>query len=307
MHVATATMNALLLKQSLRVQSDYNATLVQQSSGRKSPSLSGLDGNAGATVSLKSDLTASAHLVGQAQSAQTLVETGYGAISGLVDLVAAAKADIAAALSGAQDTTDGLKTRAEGWRHDVAATLNTEIGGVYVFGGAGAQQPPVDLNDPAYDPLADPTVPDGRYYQGNRSAPTLMIDGGNGGGDGLAYGVTAEEEAFETTLRALSMLAGMTTDPPDTAALQEAFDLLDGAATELGRLQETLSSQADRLSDLADRETAFQLYAESALESIETVDVAETTAKLAELELLLQASYSALSSLLSVSLVDHLR
>ena len=103
------------------------------------------------------------------------------------------------------------------------------------------------------------------------------------------------------------MLAGMTTDPPDTAALQEAFDLLDGAATELGRLQETLSGQADRLSDLADRETAFQLYAESALESIETVDVAETTAKLAELELLLQASYSALSSLLSVSLVDHLR
>lgn len=57
---------------------------------------------------------------------------------------------------------------------------------------------------------------------------------GTGGGDGLAYGVTAEEEAFETTLRALSMLAGMTTDPPDTAALQEAFDLLDGAATELG-------------------------------------------------------------------------
>ena len=303
MQVATSTMNALLLKQSLQVQSAYNETLVQQSSGLKSPSLAGLDGNAGATVSLKSDLKSSEHLVGKTQSAQTLVDSSYGAISGLVDLVAAAKADIAAALSGSQETTETLKAQAEDWLQDAAATLNRDIGGVYVFGGAGGAHPPVDLGNAAYDPLADPTVADSGYYQGSASASTIMIDGN----DGLSYGVTADEDAFETTLRAFSMLANMTTSPPDTALLQNAFDLLDGAASELGRLQERLSRQSDQLTSLADRETEFQLYAESALENIESIDVAEATAKLAELELVLQASYSALSSLLSVSLTDHLR
>lgn len=303
MRVATSTMNATLLSQSLQVQARYNEALVQQSSGQKSQSLAGLGGSAGLSVSLKSDLKTSEHLVTQAETGQAAVDVAYSAIAGVVDLVAAAKADIAGAINGSVETTDGLQTKAEGWLQDTADLLNTDAGGAYVFGGAGAETPPVDLDDPAYDPLADPTLADTGYYRGSGATTTLMVDASQG----LSYGVTADADGFEATLRAFSLLAGMTTDPPDTAALQDAYALLDSAAVELGRLQEDLSGQSSQLAALIDRETGFQLFAESALESVETVDVAEAAAKVSELEVVLEASYSALASITSLSLTDYLR
>ena len=80
-----------------------------------------------------------------------------------------------------------------------------------------------------------------------------------------------------------------------------------GTAAGLGRLQEDLSGQSSRLAALADRETGFQLFAESALENAESVDVAEAAAKVSELEVVLEASYSALASITALSLTDYLR
>ena len=303
MRVATSTMNSVLLAQALKVQSDYAQALTQQSSGQKSQSLSGLDGAAGYSISLKSDLQTSEHLVSQAQTAQSMVDASYGAIAGIVDLVETAKADITAAINGSVENTDALKNQAEGWLRDTTDQLNTDMGGLYVFGGAGGSTPPVDLSDPDYDPLADPTVADTGYYQGAGAAATIMVDGSSG----LDYGVSADADGFESALRAFSMLADMNTDPPDTALLQEAYALLDDATSDLGHLQEELSNQSASLSTLVDRETEFQLFAESALESVESVDVAEAAAKVSELEVVLEASYSALASIMSVSLTDYVR
>ena len=303
MQVATSTMNALILSHSLKVQSEYSQSLIQQSSGLKSTSLSGLNGSAGYSVSLKSDLKMSEHLVDQAQTAQSTVDASYGAISGVVDLIEAAKTDIAAAMNGTVETTDGLKTNAEGWLRDTVDLLNTDIGGMYVFGGAGGGTPPVDIHDPAYDPLAAPGTADTGYYQGSSGTRTIMVDGSQG----LTYGVNADAGGFEATLRAFSMLSGMTTDPPHTALLQEAYALLDGAVSDLGRMQEDLSGQSESLTALIDRETGFQLFVDSALESVDNVDLAEAAAKASEIEVVLEASYAALASIVSVSLVDYLR
>ena len=68
-----------------------------------------------------------------------------------------------------------------------------------------------------------------------------------------------------------------------------------------------MSGQSTQLTALIDRETGFQLFAESALESVETVDVAEAAAKVSELEVVLEASYAALASITSLSLTDYLR
>ena len=69
----------------------------------------------------------------------------------------------------------------------------------------------------------------------------------------------------------------------------------------------TCPTSPPSLSALVDRETEFQLFAESALESVESVDVAEAAAKPSELEVVLEASYAALASIMSVSLTDYVR
>ena len=301
MQVATSTMNAVLLSHSLKVQADHAEALTQQASGVKSPSLAGLDGAAGHTISLKSDLETSAHLVTHAQSAQSVVELSYQSVAGIADLVTNASAQVAAAINGTVESTEGLKAQSEAWLRDTESTLNTDFAGTYVFGGAGATTPPVDLDDPAYAQGAD--TADTGYYQGTGHTHTIMVDGDNR----LDYGVTADADGFEATLRAFGLLAEMETEPPDIDVLQDASTLLDTAAEELGRMMEDLSGQSDSLSALIDRETEFQLFAESALENLESVDIAEAAARVSELEVVLEASYSALASITSVSLLDYLR
>jgi len=294
-------MQATLLTQAMRVQGEYSAALMQQGSSLKSPSLAGLNGTAGLAVSLDADLAASERLVSQADTAKSMVETGYGALADILDIVEAAKVDIAANIDGTVTDTSTLRDSAIGWRESVASLLNTEFGGMAVFGGNGATAAPVDVSDPAYTPIVG--VADTDYYQGNGTDWVLMVDGGSG----VTYGVRADSSGAEKTLRALSLLAAMNTSPPDTALMKDAAALLDEAVTELAAAQDTLSGQADTLSALVDSQTEFQLYAESALDSVTKVDVAAATATVAQHETVLQASFSALSSLTSLSLVNYVR
>ncbi|MCF8480711.1 MAG: flagellin [Rhodospirillum sp.] len=302
MRVSTSTMTSVLLSQAMKTQAEYNQTITEQASGLKRDSYVGLNGSAGLSVSLSSDLATSEALVTRSETAQTQVETAYGAISSIIDIVQSALVDITGAINGTTDTTDSLQESAQGWMEDVADLLNTDVGDVYVFAGAGGASAPVDLADTDYDPTADTTTADTGYYQGSASTTTIMVDGSIG----LEYGITADDPAFEQTLRALSILANMTTDPVDTDALREAYALLDSANGDLGEVQESLSTQSDRLDTVIDQQTEFQLYAESALESVQSVDVAEATAKASEQEVILQASFSALSSFLNLSLMDYL-
>ncbi len=163
---------------------------------------------------------------------------------------------------------------------DIASLLNTKYTDNYVFSGNTGQTAPVDLSDTDHDPTTGSADTD--YYQGSGTLSTVMVDSDSG----KTYGVTAGNTAFEQTLRALSMLSTMTTD--------------------LGTIQETLSRQTDALDTVIDNQTEFQLYANEALESLTSVDVAEASAIVSQQEVLLQASFATLSSLKSISVLDYL-
>ncbi|ABC23328.1 flagellin [Rhodospirillum rubrum] len=296
MRVATSTMSSSLITQALRNQGDYNSALNQQSSGLKDPSLNGLGGLAGTTVSLASDLKRSDHLVTQATTAQSEVEVAYGKVSKIADLVKTAQVAITAAISGDVSKATGLQASAEGWLTDIAAMLNTQVGGTYVFAGAGSVGAPVDLS--AYGGASST---DTSYYSGTTTPTQMMVDAEGG----IEYGTLANDPAFANTLKALYDIAN--TNPPTLATLQSASTALSAATTDLGKTLETLSAQSDRLTALVDTQTEFQLFAESALESLTKVDVAEATAKASERSVVLKASFSALSSMISLSLLDYLR
>ncbi len=295
MRVSTAGMNSQMIQQALKVQSSYAEALEQQSSGVKSAALSGLDGNAGAAAGLTADIARSESLSTLAESAASELEIAYSAVGSISDLVQSMLTDITAAISGTTDDTtlDTLQSSADSAFSEIVSLLNTQYAETYVFSGGATSTQPADAS--AYD-SADPTA----YYQGGSSLRTVMLDGGAS----ITFGVTADDDAFSDALQALDLLANAST--LDTATLQEAFDLLSGSVTGLGEIQENLSAQTSKLNAVVDAQTDFQLYAGEMLDSLTTVDVATASAEAAQREVLLEASFSALSSLKSVSVLNYL-
>lgn len=302
MRVSTAGMNGQMISQSLQAQSRYAEALEQESSGLKSSALSGLGGQAGAAISLKSDIAKSENLVSQAETASSQLQIAYSAVDSMADTVTKALTSIASGLDG--DTTDAstLQSEASGWLSDIASLLNTQYADSYVFSGGATTTAPVDITS-GYGPTSGSST-DTSYYQGGSTPVSLMVDSDHS----ISYGVTADADAFEQTLRGLSILSGIdTSDGADnTALLQEAYDLLSTATSGLGAIQEKLSSQTNSLDDLADNQTEFQLYANETLDSLTTVDAGTASAEVSQQEVLLQASFAALSSLKSVSVLDYL-
>lgn len=295
MRISTAGMNSQMISQALKVQSSYTEALTQQSSGVKSASLSGLDGNAGAAAGLTADIARSEKLSSLAESAVSELEIAYSTVGSISDAVSSLLTEISAAISGSADATtlSTLQSSASDSFTDIAALLNTQYADTYVFSGGSTATMPVDTS--LYD-SSDPTA----YYQGSDNLRSVMLDGGAS----ISFGVTADDEAFSDTLQALNLLTS--TSPLDTATLQEAFDLLSGAVSDLGTMQETLSSQTDKLNAVVDAQTDFQLYAGEMLDSLTSVDVATASAEASQREVLLEASFSALSSLKSVSVLNYL-
>ncbi len=300
MRVSTQGMNTQILGQAMRVQNSYAAALDQQASGQKSASLSGLDGQAGVVTSLKSDISRSELLGTQAENAISRNEVAYGTVGSIADIVENTRVAIAAAMDGTITDLSTVKSAAENALDSIAVLLNTTYSDGYLFSGTTSNIPPVNLDDVDYDGTAGAADTD--YYQGSSTLPSVMV----GGNSSIAFGVTADAEAFEETLRALSQLATMDTATAGTSDLKDAYDLLSSATDKLGLIQENLSRQSQMLENVVDSQTEFQIYANEALESLTTVDVAEASAKVSQQEVLLQASFSALSSLTSISILDYM-
>ncbi len=290
MRVSTAGMNTQMIGQALRVQSSYAEALTQQSSGVKSESLSGLDGQAGAAVGLTADIARSEHLAAQAETATGQLEVAYATVGSIGDLVQDMLTKITAAISATGDGST-LQASAQNALDNIASLLNTKYAGSYLFSGGATTTQPVDT-------AAD--YSDTAYYQGGSGLRTVMLDGGAS----ISYGINADDAAFADTLAALQTLAA--TSDPDTATLQSAFDTLSTSVSGLGTIQETLSNQTDALNAVIDSQTDFQLYAGEMLDSLTTVDVATASATASQREVLLEASFAALASLKSVSVLNYL-
>lgn len=286
MRVSTAGMNTQMISQALRVQSSYAEALQQQSSEMKSSSLSGLDGQAGATAGLTADIARSEHLSTQAETATSQLEVAYSAVGSIVDLVEDMLTDVSAAISATDDSST-LQSTAQSALENIVSLLNTQYANSYVFSGGATTTQPVDIDN------AD-------YYQGGSNLRTVMLDGGAS----ITYGVSADSQAFADAIEALQTLAN--TADPDTATLQSAFDLLTSSVSGLGVIQEDLSNQTNALEAVVDSQTDFQLYAGEMLDSLTKVDVATASATASQREVLLEASFAALASLKSVSVLNYL-
>lgn len=303
--VSTHGVYQSVLNLALQVQQRLSATTVQEASGLVSTNLAGLGSDSGRLLNLQGEVSNASRWSSNASLASDRVQTMYSAVGDMIDLATTLKSSIATAMSGtATDTTAAsLQTAAEDALNDLASAMNVQLDGRYLFSGSDTDTAPVDLTDyPASSPPSATTA-DTSYYQGDSQLASISVSAQSK----ITYGVTGDTGGFEAALRAAAIAASAaSTDPVDTDALNDAYDLITTAISKLGTLQEGLSNTANRLTTAKASQDSYSDYLQSMVSDIKNVDSAAIMTRVTELQTQLEASYSAVSGILKLRLTDYL-
>ncbi|PHY18840.1 flagellin [Caulobacter sp. BP25] len=294
--IGTFSHSSALIAASLRTQAKLADQQTQEATGLKSTALGGLGADVASLLRLSNQ---SARLTADnaaAETASTYVQSAYGAVGDIADLADTIKSQLAAQISGSKLDGESLASYAQGWLDDLQTQLNSQVGGVYLFGGEAIDGAPVDFSSADYDPN---TAGDTGYYQGASATRTFVsVDGSE-----VSLSVTAQASGFEQLARALSMIIA---DPEDADTLASAYDLVGEAISGIGAVQEGLAVQVDRLSSLVSRNEAKIDTLDGLASELKDADLAQAAVLVTNYQTQLEALYSTISTLSSSSLLKYL-
>lgn len=301
MRVATFALSNSMIAAALRTQSEVATRQIQTASGKISSDYGGLGATSKNVIDLQVSVARSSNYEQAASSADDRIEVMYSATGSITDLLSNFKAQLISASSAATTDTTSLTSYAQGYMNDIASLLNTQYGGRYLFAGSTTETAPVDLS--AYSNTTSTTTADTSYYTGDDQIASAKVSDSQS----ISYGVTANNPAFEKAMRALSMIANATTSPVDSATIASALDLTTTALDGVTGIQTQLSLKASQMESAVSNQQDYQSYASSLSSTLTDVDVAAVTAEVSTYQSQLEASYSALSKILSLKLSDYLK
>lgn len=285
-----------LIAASLRTQAKLADQQTQEATGLKSTSFGGLGTDVASLLRLSNQSTRLAADNAAAQTASAYVQSAYAAVGDIADLANTIKSQLAAQISGSTLDADSLASYARGWLDDLQTQLNSQVGGVYLFGGDATDAAPVDFSSADYDPT---TAGDTGYYQGAATTRTFTsVDGSK-----VSLSVTAQSSGFEKLARALSMVIA---NPGDADTLSSAFDLVGEAVSGVGAVQEGLGVQADQLSSLISRNETKIDTLDDLASGLKDADLAQAAVLVTNYQTQLEALYSTIGALSSSSLLKYL-
>jgi flagellar hook-associated protein 3 FlgL len=290
-----------------RLQTQGNTLSQQLSTGLKSQSYAGYPQQAAQLVNLAAAQSQQQGYIDTINTVDTRLNVMSQATSTMTTLVQ----NFASQLTTNAYNTDGatIQTQAQALLAEIGNYLNTQDGEGYVFSGAAATTAPFvpgGLPVPGDLTTAVNGAPPAGYYAGDATIGTAQIDSGLT----LSYGVTADNPAFEQTVRALNFLANAgpldQNNPADVAAVNQAQQILTSATTGLQQMTATIGMRQSQLNDLLQAHQNSLALAQGSIADIEKADPATVITQLNALQTQLQASYHAISVLQQLSLADYL-
>lgn len=297
--VATFAMNRQMLDATMQTQSRMANMQLQEASGLVSTDYGGLGSDARKLIDLEVTATRSARYEASAKSASSDVDAIYSAMESVVDLLGSLRSQVVAAqgASTADTSLTSLATSAKSSMEELASLLNTKLGDRYLFAGDDTQSQPV--NTTTLLAATDPA--DGGYYEGSTTALSAKVSDQQV----VSYGATAGDPAFAAAFSAMSKLANATTMTSEEVTA--AYDQLVGAIDGVADIQGSLSVSAIVLDRASAHQQDLNAFYSEQIVSLRDVDITEIAARLTAYETQLQASYSAIAKLQSLSLADYLR
>ncbi len=342
MNVSTLTQNEYLRSRILELQNRLIETQAQVSSGKKSQTYSGLGFDAPTSVNLNNaKATAETYL-------KTISTTKMrtATIAQVLDRITSIASEMRA--SALQSMTPGglptptgsaaIKAQASARLKEVVSLLNTQIDGVYLFGGRATNAAPMTnagdigqvgtpldaaaalnggtpLNttaasgDARYAAVGALLTGNNFYYVGE-TGPNATLTARVDEGLDVAYGYTGDNPAFQGMLRGLYALA--TTDL--TSATDDGWRRVAELATadfaqgqrDVAGLSADLGVKQSGIQQIETRHMDFQATLLVQLTAIEDVDTAEAMSRLTLQQNNLEVTYKVLASIKDLSLAKML-
>ncbi|MFA7276683.1 MAG: flagellin [Pseudobdellovibrionaceae bacterium] len=294
--IATFAQNQTLTQELMRLQSEYSQASLQESTGLKSQTYQGISDDTFEILQFQNNYDLLAARSENAQTALDRIETMYSSVSSMADVINTVLSDISEALS-TNDAT-ALASSSATVLDEVASLLNTQLAGRYLFAGSTTNQAPVDVSLLAS--TTAPTTADTSYYQGDAYIASVQATESFS----LSYGVNANDDSFEKTIRALQLIVS---DSGNENSLTEAYNLLREATTGVANIQASLSSKASTLDTKISENSDELNLLDTMISNIKDSDLAEITVKITEMETQLEAAYSISSKILGLKLSDYLK
>ncbi|MDD3182857.1 MAG: flagellin [Alphaproteobacteria bacterium] len=243
------------------------------------------------------------------------------ALEGVEDIAADSYSSILSASTYNTETNETTKTLIEEYMSQVEYYLNQTVGERYLFSGSRYEtapvgdilslpSPPTETDPylatgdtvPAYDTDYDPLDPTATIPEANvKESATIDTT------KTLTYGVTSNEEGFQQLIMGLRFAYAATNDEANyDTYMTTARDLISDG---LANIRATHTKVTNATSSLENTQTNIEAKIESLdtqIDNIEAVDVNEVAVKITVLQAQLQASYSAVSSLINLSILDYM-
>lgn len=283
-------------------QSRLNEFNLQVASGKNSQEYKGISGDSARLVSLEVSHTRVTQFVKNNDGVERQLTSMETSIAQVLDVVTEFKTLLISALNADNAQDLNMTQQAQQMLDQVAALLNEEEAGRFLFAGSMTNTRPVDLTalPVAY---TIPTV-DGdsaAYYQGDTNQHVIRV----AENFDITYGVHAGEQGFERVIRALDVIIKGV--PTDRATLEHSLGIINQTLDDIPDIRTRVGASHNAITDTNVKHQEFLLFAEETISEIENVDLAKAVTLMNAAQVSLDASFLTLARLGELSLMNFLR
>jgi len=302
--VADFGQSSLNQFQLMQLETQIAKIQTQVGSGQVSQTFDGISAQAQQLVSLQGQSTKITQYLSNNNLASQRTTAAETAITNMMNLATSFQTTLVNALNPGNAGSMALNQTAQNDMQQMAALLNTQFEGQYIFAGSATSTVPVNLSAPGFTAPGPvyPSTPNTSYFQGNSTKLAVQVDDNFS----VTYGTTADQTGCEELLRAMHLAATAVTNPADIPRLNEALRVAKQAISDMSAIQAQIGVVQNVLSNTQEAQNQFQLQLKQQIGNISNIDVAQASTDLTGTENTLQASYAVTARLSQLSLVNFL-
>lgn len=315
--IATISQNRFSVFTALRTQERLFEAQTQIGTGLKSQDFAGLGRDAGRLVSVRNEFSRVNQFIDNIETTNRRLELTGFSLERIEKVASEFRTTLLNAKNGDTANVIALPSLAQGLLDQIVDLLNVRDESRFLFSGGNIRDRAVDLNNGTYTPPTVPPFPATAnldYYGGDNVVQQARIDEGFV----VNYGVRANESSIEKIIRSFDSISEITfTSPASTAEvtainaavslLTEALDADPAGQKTIGALFAEVELNRVLLNDTKTKLENFAAFAERNIIDIQQVNTAEAITRLNIEQVTLEASFTAIARIQSLSILNFLR